>query len=74
MTLYEIGRELRTLRRAADKLQQDIEDSHGIAAVTISRVEHGNRDQTRFNTIETYAHALGYELKLVVRKEGKQHE
>lgn len=59
--------DIRKIRKAAGKTQQDIADHSGLTIASVSRLENGHTKPT----LETYIsiiEALGYELKLNKKK------
>ena len=66
MKMDSIAAELRRIRRAADRSQGDIP---GLSTQSVSRLETKPRGQTRFESLEKYAGALGYELVLRKRED-----
>jgi transcriptional regulator with XRE-family HTH domain len=61
--LANIGAELAAARKRHGLTQGDLAKSLGLTQARVSQIERGQ--DTRFDTIESYARALGYDLLLV---------
>ncbi len=62
---YELRRQLIALRKKAGLTQEDLAEKLHTKKSNISRLESVNsKNSPRLSTIEEYAHAMGYEVKI----------
>ncbi len=62
---YELRRQLIALRKNAGLTQEDLAEKLHTKKSNISRLESVNsKNSPRLSTIEEYAHAMGYEVKI----------
>lgn len=64
MTLYELGNEIKTLRKEKKWSQDDLEQYSGITKRTISKIENGFMDEVGIKKVENILDLLGYEFAL----------
>ncbi len=63
--IYELRRRLIALRKEAGLTQEDLAERLHTKKSNISRLESANsKNSPRLSTIEEYAHAMGYEVKI----------
>jgi DNA-binding XRE family transcriptional regulator len=64
-TIYELRKQLIALRNEAGLTQEDLAERLHTKKSNISRLESvGSKSSPRLSTIEEYAHAMGYEVKI----------
>jgi transcriptional regulator with XRE-family HTH domain len=62
---YELRKQLIALRKEAGLTQEDLAEKLHTKKSNISRLESANsKSSPRLSTIEEYAHAMGYEVKI----------
>jgi transcriptional regulator with XRE-family HTH domain len=64
MTLEELGKEIKTLRKNKKYSQDDMEQYSGITKRTISKIENGFIDEVGIKKVETLLDLLGVEFAL----------
>jgi len=63
--IYELRKQLIALRKEAGLTQEDLAERLHTKKSNISRLESANsKSSPRLSTIEEYAHAMGYEVKI----------
>ena len=63
--IYELRKQLIALRKGAGLTQEDLAELLHTKKSNISRLESANsKISPRISTIEEYAHAMGYEVKI----------
>mgnify|MGYP006310554631 CR=1 FL=1 len=63
--IYELRRQLIALRKNAGLTQEEVAEKLHTKKSNISRLESTNsKSSPRLSTIEKYAHAMGYEVKI----------
>jgi DNA-binding XRE family transcriptional regulator len=63
--IYELRKQLIALRKEAGLTQEDLAEKLHTKKSNISRLESANsKSSPRLSTIEEYAHAMGYEVKI----------
>ena len=63
--IYELRRQLIALRKKAGLTQEEVAERLHTKKSNISRLESVNsKSSPRLSTIEEYAHAMGYEVKI----------
>ena len=64
MTLDELAKSIKTLRKEKNWSQQDLEDYSGITKRTISKIENGLSEEVGIKKVATILDLLGYEFSL----------
>ena len=63
--IYELRKQLIALRKEAGLTQEDLAEKLHTKKSNISRLENANsKISPRLSTIEEYAHAMGYDVKI----------
>jgi DNA-binding XRE family transcriptional regulator len=63
--IYELRKQLIALRKEAGLTQEDLAEKLHTKKSNISRLESANsKSSPRLSTIEEYAHAMGYDVKI----------
>ncbi len=63
--IYELRKKLTALRKESGMTQEELAEKLHTKKSNISRLESVNsKSSPRLSTIEEYAHAMGYELKI----------
>lgn len=69
MTLFELGKEIKHLRKAKNWSQDDLENYSGITKRTISKIENGFADEVGIRKVEMILDLLGVEF--AIRPKGR---
>lgn len=69
MTLEELGKEIKLLRKNKKWSQSDLEEYSGITKRTLSKIENGFIDEVGIKKVETILHLLGAEF--AIRPKGR---
>lgn len=64
MTLQELGKEIKNLRKESKYSQGDLENISGTTKRTISKIEKGFIDEVGIKKVEMILNLLGYELSI----------
>ena len=57
---------LRDIRKAMDMTQKQLADEIGVAQNRISDIENGRMESLRIETLQRYAHALGFNVDILL--------
>ncbi len=60
--LYDIGREIRKLRRDSGITQEELGQKCGISRITLGRLERGEIASISLKTLDAILHALHFEI------------
>lgn len=74
MTLNELGKEIKSLRKSKNWSQNELEKYSGITKRTISKIENGFLDEIGIKKVETILDLLGMELSLRQKRRPKTLE
>lgn len=69
MTLEELGKEIKLLRKQKKWSQSDLEEYSGITKRTLSKIENGFIDEVGIKKVETLLTLLGVEF--AIRPKGR---
>ncbi|MBP9044329.1 MAG: helix-turn-helix transcriptional regulator [Spirochaetes bacterium] len=64
MTLYELGEEIKKLRRQKTITQEALCNIAGISRPTLSRLENGEFANVSVRSLDKILNALGYEISI----------
>lgn len=64
MLLFDLGKEIKNLRKQKNWSQNDLEEYSGITKRTISKIENGFIDEVGIKKVETILDLLGIEFAL----------
>ena len=64
MTLFDLGKEIKSLRKEKNWSQDDLEKYSGITKRTISKIENGFIDEVGIKKVENILDLLGVEFDL----------
>lgn len=64
MLLFDLGKEIKNLRKQKNWSQNDLEEYSGITKRTISKIENGFIDEVGIKKVETILDLLGMEFAL----------
>lgn len=64
MLLFDLGKEIKNLRKQKNWSQNDLEEYSGITKRTISKIENGFIDEVGIKKVETILDLLGMEFSL----------
>ncbi len=74
MNLYDLGREIKTLRKNKKWSQDDLEKYSGITKRTISKIENGFIEEVGIKKVETILDLLGIEFSIRLKGRPKTLE
>ncbi|WP_121626743.1 helix-turn-helix domain-containing protein [Poseidonibacter antarcticus] len=63
MQLYEIGKQIKTLREAKKLTQEELASNCGISRVTLGKIEQGKLGNTSVKTLDLVLAMLGLEIE-----------
>lgn len=63
MKLYEIGKQIKTLREAKKLTQEELASNCGISRVTLGKIEQGKLGNTSVKTLDLVLAMLGLEIE-----------
>ncbi len=70
MKLYEIGQQIRKLRKEQGITQEELAQKAGISRITIGKLERGQIGSISIKTLDIILDTLGYEMKMHKKLEG----
>jgi len=63
LKLYEIGKQIKTLREAKKLTQEELASNCGISRVTLGKIEQGKLGNTSVKTLDLVLAMLGLEIE-----------
>ena len=64
MKLFEIGAQIKKLRKGAGMTQAELAQKAGISRVTLGKCERGQMGAVSIRTLDIILNSLGYEIEL----------
>lgn len=64
MTLFDLGKEIKLLRKSKNWSQDDLEKYSGLTKRTISKIENGFIDEVGIKKVENVLNLLGVEFAI----------
>lgn len=68
MNLFEVGTNLKSLRKERGLSQEELSQKAGISRVTLGKIERGELGVTSIKSLDIILSALGYEISFMQKR------